>query len=228
MKEKKCCLLIGNTRWHWALENNNSWSFTHTQPSLSNLKSDLFSICKWAAVGPVPKNHFLTSSTQLKITEVPLLKLPLWLGIDRALAGWQAFQKAKAKNMHSNGLLIADAGTILSLTKITSTGEFDGGQLIPGLRLQQSAMANGTENLNQITQTNIPPEEFPMGTEEAMIKGSLNSLLGTLLITQREEKIPIWLCGGDSELLLEHLQALEIDVNHCPNLVLEGMINLIN
>ena len=88
----------------------------------------------------------------------PLKKIPNWIGIDRALGGWGAFQQAKCKGMHAKGLLLADAGTIFSLTKITANGEFAGGQLVAGLNLQRSTMASKTLKLAKPNNNYLPEE----------------------------------------------------------------------
>ena len=141
------CLLIGNTRWHWAIEDKESWNFLHSTPDIAKLESIDKPLLKWAAVGHIPDNDLLHPSNQLSIKDVPLMKLPPWLGIDRALGAWGALRRVRKYNVKSKGFIIADAGTVLSLTKIGSNGEFEGGQLVPGLNLQLAAMAKGTKNL---------------------------------------------------------------------------------
>ncbi len=226
VKKTKYCLLIGNTRWHWAIQKKDKWYFFHAAPSAKSLKKRKNELWRWAAVGAIPKDIELAPSKCIRIKDIPLLKLPDWIGIDRALAGWAAYKKAKAKNLHSQGLLIADAGTILSLTVIKRNGEFDGGQLVAGLKLQRTAMAMGTEKLHQIKNINLPEKQFPITTEQAMLRGSFQALLGTLLEAQRTANMPVWLCGGDSEILFKSLQNHDFDIYHYPDLVLEGMTQI--
>ena len=38
--------------------------------------------------------------------------------------------------------------------------------------------------------------------------------------------MPLWLCGGDSEILFEHLKDQIVDIYHCPDLILEAMIKI--
>ena len=141
------------------------------------------------------------------------------------MAGWGAFKAAKEKNLNSKGLLIADAGTVLSLTKITANGEFAGGQLMAGLNLQISAMAKFAANLNKPESHVIISEIFPFSTDEAMLRGSLQALIGNLVEAQKETNLPIWICGGDSEILYKYLHK-RLDIIYRPNIVLETMINL--
>ena len=65
------CLLIGNSRWHWAEQRGASpWIYQHEAAALEALDapSDLLA---WAAVGVVPSHPCLQSSKRLKLlTEV--------------------------------------------------------------------------------------------------------------------------------------------------------------
>ena len=224
--KNQCCLLIGNSRWHWAIQNEEKWSFLHTAPEPRRLKSLRSSISKWAAVGPIPSEIKLDPSRCVKIQHIPLKNLPKWIGIDRALVAWAAFEKAKAKNLHHKGLVIADAGTILSLTCVSSTGEFTGGQLVAGLKLQRSIMSTGAEQLKPVKRTNIPHDKFPITTEEAMLRGSFQALIGIIIEAQKDTKMAIWLCGGDSRILFENLKDQINDLHHYSDLVLDAMIKI--
>ena len=218
--------MIGNTRWHWASNIKGNWEYSHTAPNPVEFKYKDYSQLSWASVGPIPENMRLCLSKKIKLDNVPLSNLPSNLGIDRALASWSAFNKQSSFRSKEQDLIVIDAGTILSVTKITKKGEFAGGQLIPGLRLQLSSMAKGALNLeNPILQT-IPKETFQYETNNAMIKGSINSLIGLILQIFEETKSPIWMCGGDAPIILNELNNKNIDITHSPNLVLEGMIDI--
>ena len=54
-------------------------------------------------------------------SDVPLAQLPPALGVDRALAAWAAWQQQRQP------VLVADAGTALSLTLVDAAGCFQGG-----------------------------------------------------------------------------------------------------
>ncbi len=219
-------LMIGNTRWHWASKIQKDWKFFHTSPNPIKFKDKDYSKLTWASVGTVPKNIKLCPSKKIILDDVPLNNLPSNLGIDRALASWSAFKKYSSLKNKERDLIVIDAGTILSVTKITSKGEFAGGQLISGFRLQLSSMANGALNLETPIDTTIPTEIFQYETNKAMIRGSINGLIGLILKIFEETKLPIWICGGDAPMILNELKNTNIDINHCPNLVLEGMIDI--
>ncbi len=226
MNQKKSCLLIGNTHWHWATKTNKDWIFTHKSPNQETLAELSTYLWKWAAVGPMPKGNDLDPSKCIQSRHIPLLQTPKWIGVDRALASWGAFKKAKSQNLHTKGILVADAGTILSLNKIQANGKFSGGQLIAGLHLQRSAMSNRAEKLQPIQSKDLSNNEFPLSTEEAMLRGSFQALFLTLLETQRKENMPLWLCGGDSKIFYEHLKDKDCNVHHCPNLAIEALTQI--
>jgi pantothenate kinase type III len=63
---------------------------------------------------------------RLRVEDVPLAGAPSWLGIDRALAGWEAWRQT------GGPVLVVDAGTVLSLTRVDGEGRFQGGRLMAG------------------------------------------------------------------------------------------------
>ncbi len=223
---EKNYLMIGNTRWHWATKIQENCKYFHTTPNPIEFKDKNYSELSWASVGPIPENLKLCPSKKINLNDIPLVNLPSNLGIDRALASWSAYKKQSCFKNKKQDLIVIDAGTIMSVTKITKKGEFAGGQLISGLRLQLSSMANGSLNLDNPIIKTIPIETFQFDTENAMIRGAINGLLGLILQVFEETKLPIWICGGDAPIILNELKNTNIDINHCPNLVLEGMIDI--
>ena len=218
--------MIGNTRWHWARKIQEQWKYFHTPPNPIDYKEKDYSKFSWASVGPIPETIKLCPSKKINLDDIPLLNLPSNLGIDRALASWSAFKKQSYSKDQEQDLIVIDAGTILSVTRISKKGEFAGGQLISGLRLQLSSMANGALNLDTPSIKTIPKETFQYETNNAMIRGSINGLIGIILKIFDETKLPIWMCGGDAPIILNELKNTNIEINHCPNLVLEGMIDI--
>ena len=226
MYSKENYLMIANTRWHWASKIEEQWKYFHTSPNPTEFKHKDYSQLSWASVGSIPKNIKLCPSKRIILDDIPLTNLPSKLGIDRALAGWSALKKQSSLKNKNKDLIVIDAGTILSITKITKKGEFAGGQLISGLRLQLTSMANGALNLEPPIIKEIPSETFQYETNNAMIRGSIYGLTGLILQVFEETKLPLWLCGGDAPIILDELKKKNIDINYYPNLVLEGMIDI--
>ena len=198
-------LLIGNSRWHWAQRNQNGVQVDHGAPDPERIGIEP---PIWAAVGPVPEQLRAHQDLRIRLEDVPLLKAPPWLGVDRALGAWMAWRCSQERQLDcSRGLLLVDAGTVLSLTRLNADGCFAGGQLIPGYRLQLRAMAEGTVGLPSTLerpQEAFPPDIFPQETVAAMQQGVLQGLLAAIAAAQQHSQGLLWICGGDAELIKSH------------------------
>ena len=198
-------LLIGNSRWHWAQRSDEGVRVDHGDPDPGRIGTDPPT---WAAVGPVPEQLRAHQDLRIRLEDVPLPQAPPWLGVDRALGAWMAWRCSQAQQLDcSRGLLLVDAGTVLSFTRVTADGCFGGGQLIPGYRLQLRAMAEGTEGLPSMQEDSlvgVPPEMFPEETVAAMQRGVLQAMLASIATAQQHAQGLLWLCGGDAGLLKEH------------------------
>ena len=161
--------------------------------------------------------------------EVPLGDLPAWLGVDRALGGWWAWRQS------GGPVLVADAGTALSLTRISAQGCFVGGQLMAGAALQLRALGAGTAALPSLElPVALPQQRWPSTTAEAMAAGVLRGLAAAVAQAAREavEDAPrcrLWITGGDGELLVPLVRELlveRVQVQLAPALVLEALAAL--
>jgi len=197
-------LLIGNSRWHWAGLQDGELISWDADPAAAPGPS----VRAWAAVGPVPAAADLPQERRLRLADVPLAEAPSWLGIDRALGGWQAWRE------RGGPVLVADAGTVLSLTRVDARGRFGGGRLMAGLALQLRAMAAGTEALpppppNGAVHDRLDqdPEPWPLETAAAMAEGVRRGLVAAVVaaaleVAQGEPEVGLVLTGGDGEGLL--------------------------
>lgn len=231
-------LLIGNSRWHWAEAGPSGVRFWHQDPAEAVASAPAPPMA-WAAVGPLPEGLALPPERRLTLESVPLQRLPPWLGIDRALVGWQAWSEATGR-----AVLVADAGTVLSLTRLGADGTFAGGRLLAGLALQLRAMAAGTAALPALEPAgggscdscgSAESPAWPHSTAEAMRQGTARGLAAAILAAALEareelEGCRLVLTGGDGSLLLRLLQgpaaAAGIAVELRPDLALEALIQL--
>jgi len=233
--ERPRWLLIGNSRWHWARPDPTAPSGLrvehHPPPPEAPAPAALEHLLAWAAVGPVPAG-LLPPERRLNLAAVPLAGLPPWLGIDRALAGW------RAHCMAAGPVLVADAGTVLSLTWVDGAGRFRGGRLMAGAALQWRAMGAGTAGLPRGLEAHsgqdIPPEPWPQATDEAMRSGVLRGLAAAIgaahLDAEREGgRCRLLLTGGDAAALLPLVGSAAGEgpagENH-PDLVMEALAAL--
>ena len=229
-------LLIGNSRWHWA-----EADLSGGAPGISRLRFLHSPAAQapvvplplaWAAVGPVPSEAALPATTRLHLRDVPLGGAPPWLGIDRALAGWWASRQTKGP------VLVADAGTVLSFTRVDGLGRFAGGRLMAGASLQLAAMGLGTAGLPALVGGAVSlgdEDPWPMATDAAMRCGVAEGLAAAVLEAARQARSleagsRIVLTGGDGAALLPLLRrSPELGdgiLMHCPDLCLEALVAL--
>ena len=214
-------LLVGNSRLHWAQYYQNQSKFFHTKKENKIPKNINLDHLIWASVGKLP-NFLLKEENEIKTKDIRLSGLPDYFGVDRALACLAALNMIE--NPLKKDLLIADFGTILSITKLNSNGSILGGQLIPGFLTQLKSMEKNTKNLKVPKKYDIPTKEFLMNTEEAILKGVINSLIGVVNSSFNPHKDILITCGGDSQFLTKSIKNKNTNIINAPNLVMEGMI----
>jgi len=214
-------LLVGNSRLHWAKYSQNQSKFFHTKKDQQVPKNIDLDQLIWASVGKLP-NFLLKEENEIKTKDIQLSNLPDYFGVDRALACVAALRIIE--NPLNKDLLIADFGTILSITKLNSNGSILGGQLIPGFLTQLKSMEQNTKNLKSPKKYDIPIKDFLINTEEAILKGVINSLTGVINSLFNPSKDILVVCGGDSEFIKKYLKTQKEHIINAPNLVMEGMI----
>jgi len=214
-------LLVGNSRLHWAKYSQNQSKFFHTKKEQKVPKNIDLDQLIWASVGKIP-NFLLKKENELKTKDIQLSNLPDYFGVDRALACIAALKIIE--NPLNKDLLIADFGTILSITKLNPNGSILGGQLIPGFLTQLKSMQQSTKNLKIPKKFNIPTKDFLINTEEAILKGVTNSLNGFINSLFNPRTDILITCGGDSQFLTKILKTKKKNIINAPNLVMEGMI----
>ncbi|KGF94706.1 Pantothenate kinase type III [Prochlorococcus marinus str. MIT 9201] len=214
-------LLVGNSRLHWAKYSKNRSQFFHTKKEEKVPENINLDQLIWASVGKLP-NFLLKKENEIKTKDIQLSNLPDYFGVDRALACIAALKIIE--NPLKKDLLIADFGTILSITKLNSNGSIIGGQLVPGFLTQFKSMEQNTTNLKVPKKYNIPSQDFLINTEEAILKGVINSLTGLINSLFNPAQDILVICGGDSEFLTKSIKTQKQDIINAPNLVMQGMI----
>ena len=255
-----CWLLVGNSRWHWACQAAPGIrEYVDESPAAGLARLRAWAdrqLLGWAAVGSVPPQAGLDPSRRLTLQEVPLAGLPPWLGVDRALVGWQAWRSAAA----GSAVLVADAGTVLSLTCVDRRGRFVGGRLMAGAGLQLRALNAGTASLPPPPgRLVLDPDPWPQTTVAAMQAGVLRGLAAALnaaaeeraftptdsdvrnsdkgadkgadkCVTKGADKCvdewSLWLTGGDGPLLAPLLKAPRRSWRLASNLALDALASL--
>jgi type III pantothenate kinase len=200
---------VGSSRWHLAERAGSQIHFRHGRAGGFALRG---APVAWAAVGKVPPACPLPPERRVRLEQVPLLDAPPWLGIDRALAGWEAWRQARRP------VLVADAGTVVSLTLVDEEARFRGGRLLPGVALQLRSMAQATLALPLLeppwSEQHLfeadPP--WPRPTAAAMLNGVGTGVAAAIedCLSAVEAALPsvcLVLTGGDGELVQRMLAA---------------------
>ena len=186
-------LLIGNSRWHWAQRQGNTVRIEHGPPDPGRIGTDP---PVWAAVGPVPEPLMAHQDLRIRLGGCALASgSSLVGGGPLSGLGWPGVAVGNSSTVP--GGILVDAGTVLSLTRVTADGCFGGGQLIPGYRLQLQAMADGTLGLPSTPEdldNDALQEVFPQQTVAAMPARCSGGDVGLPRLSSRPKACCF--CGG--------------------------------
>lgn len=146
---------------------------------------------------------------------------PAEQGADRWLA------VLAARQLHQGDVIVACAGTALTVEALTAEGEYLGGLIVPGLNLMLSSLARNTANLDRSAGVVTP---FPQGTEDALASGAVYALTGAVEAQRRQLQartgrapVRVLLTGGDAAKLAPWLAG---PVEIVDNLVLLGLLRV--
>ncbi len=149
------------------------------------------------------------------------------MGVDRwvALVGaWAEFGQA---------CVVVDAGTAVTIDALDDDGSHIGGQIIPGVGLMATALASETSDIPGVgraaRRNNEPLDMFASSTAEAVRQGASNAVTGAVerairVLRSSAYDPRIVLTGGDASRILN---ALDEAAEHRPNLVLHGLLHML-
>lgn len=164
---------------------------------------------------------------------------PAQLGVDR----WLAVCAAHVR--HPGPLCVVDAGTATTVDLVHRDGSHQGGLILPGLALMESALLGATGDLARLAAAGGPPADAPahwppgrgllMGrdTATAIRAGGLQATACLVVACMRQLALAggphpvLVLTGGAAPALHAGLAGLDVGVSatveHRPWLVLEGL-----
>lgn len=152
---------------------------------------------------------------------------PRRLGVDR----WVAMVGARVE--FKKALCVVDAGTAVTIDALDKCGKHLGGQILPGFELMTEALNTDTSDLPAVRrapkQSDEPLAAFATSTGSAIYQGVLASLCGAIdralrKLKQAGYRPMIVLTGGDASRILPELEGR---VEHRPNLVLQGLMTMV-
>lgn len=135
-------------------------------------------------------------------------------GVDR----WMACLAAYARG--SGSVLVADAGTAITLDWVDAQGQHGGGLIAPGLGAMRSTLRANTQLRPEAAI--MRGEWLATDTDSAIASGTLHSAVALLdNAVTRMQPARLLLAGGDAGALAHHLAH---DWQIAPQLVLEGLV----
>lgn len=230
--ETNLALMIGNSRFHWGLLTRQNlkttWDTDYLTPDivhqllqLPTLEGLLSHILPFG----FPKDYHLPTSLFLasvvpsqtlhwqgkynvnliSLEQVPLQRLYITLGIDRALALWGA------GNYWGFPVLVIDGGTALTFTGADAKQTLLGGAILPGLGLQLTSLGERTAQLPNVILPKSLPQRYAKNTQEAIQSGVIYTLIAGIkdFIEAWLEDFPhspVMITGGDRHQLYHYLQ----------------------
>lgn len=154
-------------------------------------------------------------------------KQPRRMGVDRWVAMIGAFAEFQA------ACLVVDAGTAVTIDALDDDGVHLGGQILPGVALMADALSSSTSDIPVIARAAKGDGDamsvFASNTSDAVRQGAINAVLGAIdrsirILRSNAFEPTIVLTGGDGSRILS---AIDEAVVHRPNLVLQGLLHML-
>lgn len=191
-------------------------------------------------MGRLPFHPRLPEPVRVCTEDVLFGGFPPWIGVDRALGASEAWRR-----QGGGPVLLVDAGSALTFTRVRADGGFAGGRILAGLRMQIEALARRTRDLPKLrldrwyADGGSPSHGWPARTDQAMVEGVLRGLAAAIIeaheaAIREEPGCGLWLTGGDAALmrpLLAGRAELGAEDNRsgriwAPDLVMQGLMRL--
>ncbi|MFZ1342100.1 type III pantothenate kinase [Thiothrix eikelboomii] len=147
---------------------------------------------------------------------------PAQFGVDRFVG-----LLAARKLLGSQAAILIDCGTAVTVDALQADGKHLGGVILPGLQLLSDALIHRTQAAHMSATPFEQAKVFNNNTLQSMGSGCLLSLVGALegigtrMQEQMTEPAQILLCGGDTELLTNHLRLRHLAY---PEALMEGLV----
>ncbi len=155
--------------------------------------------------------HILQEATGQKVQwvgrdlDLPIEVLtdePQQTGVDRIVSTAAAFEQMQ------KACVVVDAGTAITVNLCNDKGQFLGGAIAPGVRMQLEAMHKYTAKLPQV-KFHVPGEAIGRDTEQAMLHGVYHGIRGMVkeLTENYATELGFWpdiiATGGDARELFD-------------------------
>ncbi len=162
-----------------------------------------------------------------KDVQVPLenkYRKPLQVGQDRLVGAYAA------KILYGYPAVIIDLGTAITFDVVSESGAYEGGMIIPGIRLSIESLFNKTALLPLIEDIKSPKQLIGKSTDESILSGIFNgygamcSGLITQLSAEFSKKPKVIVTGGHIQLMKKYIAKKITAIE--PFLVFKGLYQL--
>lgn len=146
---------------------------------------------------------------------------PAQLGTDRFAAAIAAHRLYPNQN-----LIIATCGTATTIDSINADGRFEGGMILPGLRLMLESLSQKTAQLPAVDDRTVVQTLFATDTNQAIISGCISAQAGAIeravqaMSAAVNTPVRCLVAGGAAPAIAPHLA---IEHQLVDNLVLIGL-----
>lgn len=236
-------LMIGNSRLHWAYfqgqELRKTWN-TLQADTIKELETvlddELYRLIQSrislyvASVVPSATKIYLSLPQTIIIDykTIPLQNIYDSMGCDRILALWGG------GNHYGFPCLVIDSGTALTFSGADENHCFQGGAIMPGVKLQLQSLFFNTAALPEVEIIGDITPRWATDTPSAISSGVIYTIIAGIKDFAQDwlEKHPhsrVILTGGDALLLAKYIQSIYPQFSHKlitdPNLIFWGMAN---
>ena len=149
-------------------------------------------------VGDVASRRVVWVGKDLKLPIKVLTDQPARTGVDRVLNVAAAYEQI------GKACVVVDAGTAITVDLCNDAGEFLGGAIAPGVRLQLDALHDHTAALPRVATFAAPQHPFGRSTDEAILHGVYHGIRGMVkeLVEHYATELGNWpdliATGGDA------------------------------
>jgi type III pantothenate kinase len=168
----------------------------------------------------VANRHVVWVGEDLELPIKVLTGNPEETGVDRVL------NVAAAYEQMGKACVVVDAGTAITVDVCNDAGEFLGGAIAPGVRMQLDALHEKTAKLPRVDPFEPPNVPFGKNTREAILAGVYHGVRGMVkeLVENYATELGNWpdliATGGDAEMLFK---GWELAHAIAPDLTLYGV-----
>jgi type III pantothenate kinase len=170
----------------------------------------------------VANRHVVWVGKDLELPIKVLTDEPEKTGVDRVLNVAAAYEQVEAE------VVVIDAGTAVTVDVCNDAGEFLGGAILPGVRMQLEALSERTAALPLVEPDEFGPPTEPIGqnTKQAILHGVYHGVRGAVkeLVEAYATRLGRWpeviATGGDAGVLFD---GWEIVTRVVPDLTMYGI-----